>query len=161
VESHWAEVGVTQGWYTQNVYAFYSGHSTSNGFVGYLGAYATLGHDVRFKLYKRAGYSDVVARYDDLSSGQFGYWYLHNHTGPFEQWQIGGEWTCADHSRIDKTYVHEDQYRRASDGVWTASPAPPATLITSGISGTGIAWCTRPITLRYWAHSSISISGCN
>jgi hypothetical protein len=61
-------------------------------------------------------------------------------------------------SQVDRTYVYRNRYRLKSNGVYYDATAGG---FTSPIGVGDIAWCSRPVTFRYWFNSSIPTGSCS
>jgi hypothetical protein len=162
IANTWVEVGATKGWKGANLYRFYAAHRYLSGGTYYYSDYLiggvlpVIGHEAKFEVATSG--TSYVARVTDTTTGSTDAYFFGNHAGPQDEWNVGAEYTCPTQSRIDKTYVYLNAYRRASDGAWLS--ASSGSLVKSGNSGTGMAWCISPVTFRFWVHSGIPTSGC-
>jgi hypothetical protein len=156
----WVEVGATQGWEGQNLYELYTAHGHQSGAIYDENHYATvppLGTSVTFtaRNYNSTVPNSYIAEVS-WSSG-YGSMVWLGHVDGTIAWAGGSEATCRN-NEVDRTYVSLNQYLSngltwitpAIGGLWTFNGAPAAS-----------AWCSQPVTFRYWQNSSIPTNVCS
>lgn len=159
-DTDWVEIGMTQGWQYTNTYQLYSAHGHNGGMIYDEAALASppaLGTTVTFTV---RDYSPVVANsyIAEATWGSSFYratWWSGHHVGTVD-YSGGLEATCQT-SQVDRTYVSLNQFQSNS-----------GTYVTVGVGAqhnlpgtpSGIAWCSQPVTFRYWQNSAIPTGTC-
>jgi hypothetical protein len=154
--TRWVEAGITQGWQGSNILTHYTAHGDT-----IAGIYSehrwttptvTLGSTYTF-----AGFYNTTNTYRTTVNAPGGNsWDWSGHTSGTGEWAGGSESTCGPPSKVSKTYVSLNQYRRTSDHVYVNAAA--GSLFDYSPNG-GSAWCTSPRTFRYWMNDASS--GCS
>ena len=72
---------------------------------------------------------------------------------------MGFETTCGQTAKVNRTYVSENQWRRTSDHVWLNGSSATNHSINGSVGG-GFAWCSYPLTFRYFLHSDLDQTIC-
>lgn len=152
----WVEAGITQGWEGSNILTLYTAHGDT-----IAGTYAehrwstpsvSLGSSYTF-----AGFYNATNQYRTTVNPPNGNsWDWSGHTSGTGEWAGGSESTCGPPSKVSKTYVSLNQYRRASDHVYVTTSV--GSLFDLSPNG-GSAWCSSPVTFRYWMNDTSS--GCS
>jgi hypothetical protein len=158
----WIEVGVMWGFNGDNALEFYGTkrYPSSSGYVYKKHLFAmpaAVGQYVTFKVIKTSS-GDMRASVTDETTLDQETWTTSTNAGPFDEWQIGAEYTCSaggstTGSFIHMVHVYDNEYRRTSDSSWVY---PDSGYSYPGYHGTGgnVAWCYQNILFRFWVHDS-------
>lgn len=153
----WVEAGATHGWKGSPDLTFYTAHGdySVNPHI-YNDWEWTTPTVVLGTTYTFTGFADATGQYRttvNAPNGNSHDWPGHNPNTVY--WTGGSESTCGAPSVISRTFVSVDQYRRKSDHVYVN--APSGSLFDVDADG-GSAWCTSPVTFRYWMNDSNNAS---
>jgi hypothetical protein len=155
----WVEVGATQGWHGQNIYTYF----TVEGLFGGIDSYTetritaitpTYGTTHRFSGFRNANGTDYWAAIDGT-----GYVSWTNHHAPTNSWTMGYETTCGESAQVNRTNAIENQYRIQATSTWTNASSSTVGSVAPGLGG-GFAWCSYPLTFRYFLRSDLDQTIC-
>jgi hypothetical protein len=156
-DTSWVEVGATHGWQGQSLYVFYTARALNGGGYAeyrFLSQTPVVGQAYTFSVFRATTPGIYSAQIYSGSVTSTRSWSGHNlYTVNYSG---GLEATC-NNSRVDRTYVSLNNFRRNSNGLWY-TPSN-GTLVDSATVG-GIAWCTSPKWFRYYLNSQIPINVC-
>lgn len=157
----WVEAGLTSGWQGTANYYFYTANGVYPSYYAEtafkVGPQPVLGTGYGFKIYDKKDGTNYRLEIADTAMIHSYNWPNH-HPNTVEV--AGGSeitYSCP-YSYVDRTYVYRNRYRLKSNGTYYDTTSGS---LLSTDTPLDIAWCSSPVTFRYWFRSNIPTSSCS